>query len=80
MQIAVLLSLARNPVMLLQSRTLGGGGCGYKYLAWGGSWVVITAGGWIVGTAWGGGVAWPKYHTHMHTCTHTHHMHTRTCT
>ena len=60
--------------------------------AWRGLWV-YTAGGWVVGTAWGGVVAWPKYHTHthththtlmhacMHTCTHTHaHTHTHTHT
>ena len=59
-------------------------------LAWGrGLWVKLgegcgcTARGWVVGTAWGGVVAWPKYHTHIHTCTHTHlctHAHTRTHT
>ena len=63
-------------------------------LAWGrGLWVKLgegcgcTAGGWVVGTAWGGVVAWPKYHTHIHTCTHIHlcthahtHAHTHTHT
>ena len=33
----------------------------------------------FVGTAWGGVVAWPKYHTHIHTCTHTH-LCTHACT
>ena len=41
-------------------------------IAWRGLW--CTAGGWVVGTAWGGVVAWPKYHTHIHTHTCTPHL------